>query len=265
MASLPYNIVIPDTDIAKYLNDENGTVVYPVTKQRFVLDSEGNSLEGFVTDINSRVSNLEESQGSGAFFAVYNTTPISEILEAFNSGKEVYCSHGNLRYRMYSAYDGGALFSVSDNTYLYNFYVDSNNNWGDTEGRAESYYNKKQNLRNPDNQGYPSTIAVSEALQTKQDTLVSGTNIKTINNISLLGEGNISIEGGGGGDTSNCVKVDAQTFSAAQKTQARQNIGAGTSNFSGSYNDLADTPTIPSITAMSTSEIDAIIANEDSN
>ena len=32
----------------------------------------------------------------------------------------------------------------------------------------------------------------------KQDTLVSGTNIKTINNNSLLGSGNISISGGGG-------------------------------------------------------------------
>lgn len=32
----------------------------------------------------------------------------------------------------------------------------------------------------------------------KQDTLVSGTNIKTINNESLLGSGNINIQGGGG-------------------------------------------------------------------
>jgi len=32
----------------------------------------------------------------------------------------------------------------------------------------------------------------------KQDVLVSGTNIKTINNQSLLGDGNITIEGGGG-------------------------------------------------------------------
>lgn len=32
----------------------------------------------------------------------------------------------------------------------------------------------------------------------KQDTLVSGTNIKTINNESILGEGNIEIKGGGG-------------------------------------------------------------------
>ena len=36
----------------------------------------------------------------------------------------------------------------------------------------------------------------------KQDELVSGTNIKTINNQSLLGSGNISIGGGGGGGDS---------------------------------------------------------------
>lgn len=38
---------------------------------------------------------------------------------------------------------------------------------------------------------------VDTALSAKQDTLVSGTNIKTINNTSLLGSGNIDIQGGG--------------------------------------------------------------------
>ena len=41
--------------------------------------------------------------------------------------------------------------------------------------------------------------AITAATSTKQDTLVSGTNIKTINNQNILGEGNITIEGGGGG------------------------------------------------------------------
>lgn len=36
------------------------------------------------------------------------------------------------------------------------------------------------------------------SISDKQDALVSGTNIKTINNQSILGEGNITIEGGGG-------------------------------------------------------------------
>ena len=39
--------------------------------------------------------------------------------------------------------------------------------------------------------------AINQAVSGKQDTLVSGTNIKTINNESLLGSGNIDIQGGG--------------------------------------------------------------------
>lgn len=40
--------------------------------------------------------------------------------------------------------------------------------------------------------------ATTSALANKQDNLVSGTNIKTINGQSILGEGDITIEGGGG-------------------------------------------------------------------
>ena len=39
-------------------------------------------------------------------------------------------------------------------------------------------------------------LATKSELNAKQDALVSGTNIKTINNQSILGEGNITIEGG---------------------------------------------------------------------
>lgn len=41
------------------------------------------------------------------------------------------------------------------------------------------------------------TAATDTAIQGKQETLVSGTNIKTINNESILGSGNIEIQGGG--------------------------------------------------------------------
>ena len=41
--------------------------------------------------------------------------------------------------------------------------------------------------------------ATKEELNGKQDTLVSGTNIKTINGQTILGKGNIEIQGGGGG------------------------------------------------------------------
>ena len=57
------------------------------------------------------------------------------------------------------------------------------------------------------------TVNISTLLpdvSTKQDTLVSGTNIKTINNQSLLGSGNIDIQGGGGGGT------DVQAYTATE-------------------------------------------------
>ena len=43
--------------------------------------------------------------------------------------------------------------------------------------------------------------ALNDSLEGKQETLVSGTNIKTINNESILGSGNIEIQAGGTVDT----------------------------------------------------------------
>lgn len=66
---------------------------------------------------------------------------------------------------------------------------------------------------------YYTKSEVDEALGGKQPTLVSGTNIKTINNESLLGEGNIDIQGGSsvnvvqatGTSTSDVMSQDAVT------------------------------------------------------
>lgn len=56
--------------------------------------------------------------------------------------------------------------------------------------------------------------------------------------------GVLSAEGGSSG-SANAVQYVAQELTDEQKTQARENIGAGTSSFSGSYNDLTSKPTIP--------------------
>ena len=50
----------------------------------------------------------------------------------------------------------------------------------------------------------------------------------------------------------NGIKYVTQTLTDAQKKQARTNIGAGTSNFSGSYNDLTNKPNIPAATVIDT-------------
>lgn len=56
--------------------------------------------------------------------------------------------------------------------------------------------------------------------------------------------GVLSAQGGSGG-SANAVQYVAQELTDEQKAQARENIGAGTSSFSGSYNDLTSKPTIP--------------------
>lgn len=53
-------------------------------------------------------------------------------------------------------------------------------------------------------------------------------------------------------DTEDAVTYTAQTLTEEQKTQARANIGAGTSNFSGSYNDLTHKPNIPAASVIDT-------------
>ena len=52
-------------------------------------------------------------------------------------------------------------------------------------------------------------------LSAKQDVLVSGTTLKTINNQSLLGSGNISISGGSGGGSGEENVIEAITFNGS--------------------------------------------------
>lgn len=60
-----------------------------------------------------------------------------------------------------------------------------------------------------------------------------------------------SVDGSTGEVTTYAVKYNAaQDLTDEQKAQARTNIGAGTSSFSGSYTDLSDKPTIPTNTSQ---------------
>lgn len=102
----------------------------------------------------------------------------------------------------------------------------------------------------------------------KQNELVSGTNIKTINNNSLLGSGDITInplyESGEGIDITN--NVISNTITSYEDLTDLPSIPTSTSEllndsdyvssselsdvaFSGSYTELSDTPTIPDSTS----------------
>lgn len=103
-------------------------------------------------------------------------------------------------------------------------------------------------------------------LGTETITPVTSVNGKTGNSVTLTA-GDVgaladdityvkSVDGQSGAVTTNAVKYTEQTLTDEQKSQARANIGAGTSNFSGSFNDLTDKPTID--TALSTTSTNAV-------
>ena len=73
--------------------------------------------------------------------------------------------------------------------------------------------------------------AITAATSTKQDTLVSGTNIKTINGETLLGEGNITIQGGGGKTIEAGRGISITTGETADTVSFNLPISAGTYSF----------------------------------
>ena len=100
---------------------------------------------------------------------------------------------------------------------------------------------------------YYTKTEVDTALAGKQATLVSGTNIKTINNQSILGEGNITIDPG------TQITVDDAMSSSSENPVQNKVITAALGNkansadlatvaTSGAYSDLSGTPFIPTIT-----------------
>jgi len=82
----------------------------------------------------------------------------------------------------------------------------------------------------------PTAQQLAASFNAKQNTLVSGTNIKTINNQSLLGSGNIEIQGGGGASNLVIVEYGVTRYSEVDaEYQAGKTIVAKKSNSAGGY------------------------------
>lgn len=84
-----------------------------------------------------------------------------------------------------------------------------------------------------------SIIANAQAIQGKQDKLVSGTNIKTVNNQSLLGSGNISIEGGG------TITVDSALSNTSENPVQNKVITTRITSIESSLGSKANASDIP--------------------
>ena len=78
---------------------------------------------------------------------------------------------------------------------------------------------------------------------TVQPTLVSGTNIKTINNLSLLGSGNIEIQGGGGGSSNTQIyRVPCSYYYSSTIRAQWYSTSSESSSFSSQFKYYMDYP-----------------------
>ena len=109
------------------------------------------------------------------------------------------------------------------------------------------------NVDNTSDTSKPVSTATQTALDAKQATLVSGTNIKTINGESILGAGNITVSGGGSG-SGDTFGVHILTKPQAGNFYSNEIGISGTGTFSCSTNAFRLFPFYPK-NAMTVSNI----------
>ena len=94
-----------------------------------------------------------------------------------------------------------------------------------------------------------------------QEKLVSGTNIKTVNGQSLLGEGNIVIEGGGGGSS---ITVDS-ALSSTSENPVQNKVVKGALDAKADKTEIPDMAGYPTTNQMNTAINSAVAGKADAN
>lgn len=161
----------------------------------------------------------------------------------YNSEKSSFATKDELN----SKADASAITDMATQTWVQNqgyltevpsnYVTDSELTEGLAGKQDKGDYALKSDLNTLATKEELATKADASALSSKQDTLVSGTNIKTINGETILGSGNLVIQSG----TSNWDDIQGKPQFAGVAT-------------SGNYNDLINKPTIPDVSGLATKQ-----------
>lgn len=205
------------------LNTKLDTSVYEVDKANFATKEELNSKadasaiadmatktwvgeQGYLTEIPSEYvtdSELTEALAdkadkTGAEFTGTIAAPIVAFMrESQGMMGAIQADSNNILFRTYNAGVKSITFQVQNTAALK---LTEAGIWENNQ-LLENKYAQLSDLND---------FATTEQLNTKQDTLVSGTNIKTINGQTLLGEGNIEIQGGGTIIVDSALSTDSE-------------------------------------------------------
>jgi hypothetical protein len=181
-----------------FLDMEDGLINYVATGE---IDN-----KPFITERQSNyiLKSTDEYDQSDIMNGYYTKAEVDVRLDAEQdllvSGKtiktingESVLGAGNIKIEMPDLTGYATEKWVKDQDYATNSDVNEeiNDKLGEFEQKFTDYYTKEE----VDNKGY---LTEHQDISGKQDVLVSGQNIKTINGEDILGEGDIVIKGGGG-------------------------------------------------------------------
>lgn len=207
--------------------------------------------------INNLVINKVENQQTYEKMKTQGLINNDELYLVGGSGTEVTSVNGQTGDVNLTAKDVNALSKdtkipsktsdlTNDSGYLTTLPVATSNVLGGVKSGGDFTVNSSTGVVTIKHQSladYAKTADVTTSLNSKVPTT------RKINNKALSADITLSAS-----DISGTVRYDtaSQGLTTTQKANARTNIGAGTSSFSGSYNDLTNKPTIPSAITEST-------------
>ena len=182
--------------LAKNKQDKltSGTNIKTINNQS-ILGSGNINITGGVTKCKINVNTLvaEPTGNEPLIFKM----PLSDVQKYKNYDVvEIYLAENGVETPMYTVYHGALneFYATSNGTgWLTGMFIGDETTTDENKIGFELIMSETADTVDKDAREPISSRAVYTALQGKQDTLTSGTNIKTINNQSLLGSGNIEI------------------------------------------------------------------------
>ena len=177
------------SDFSGSYNDLTNKPTIPTSASQLTNDA------GYITE--SDISGKQDTSGMTAYTTTATTSALNNVVTAHTADTTVHVT----------AADKTAWNNKSDFSGSYN----DLSNKPTIPTSASQLTNDAGYITDSALNGYATESYVLNGLDSKQDELVSGTNIKTINNQSILGSGNLNI---GGSGSNNVVELTQAEYDA---------------------------------------------------
>lgn len=205
---------------------------------------------------NGPAQSLGASTNDGALYSqAYSTSWVGQIAQDYRNGGLYVRGKNNGTWQSWNkVWDSRNLTKLSQLTNDSGFTSNAGTITGITMNGASK--------------GTSGVVNLGTVLTAHQDISGKVDKTTTVNGHALSGNVSVTKSDVGLGNVGNFKAVStaaSQGLTDTEKSNARTNIGAGTSSFSGSYNDLSNKPNIPAAAANGTYTIKTLVGSTKTN